>query len=76
MSLKDIENIEKSIRTHLEDLHIIINEDGASIDTQLYNDVTLALLKAEHAIGSAKILHNMRLVEHKKRYGNPRNNVE
>lgn len=76
MALNDIKNIKKSIRTHLEDLHIIISEDGVSIDTQLYNDVTLALLGAESSIDFAIMCHEDRVKQHKEKYGEPNTNVD
>ncbi len=76
MAVHDIKHISRSIRVHLEDLHVMMTEDQVSIDIQYYNDVTLALLNAESLIDIATKAHNKRTADHRKRYGKPNTNVD
>ncbi len=76
MAILEIEYIRKSIRDHLQDVHIILSEKGADIDTQYYNDVTLALLRAEDMIKVATAAHEKRIQDHFDRYGPPNLTVD
>ena len=76
MAVSEIEHIRKSIRMHLMDLHIMITHDQVNMDIAYYNDVTLALLKAEDMLKDASVAHEKRIQEHLKKYGLPNKIVD
>lgn len=71
MAVSEIKQISKSIRSHLEDLHLMMTHEQISIDTGYYNDVTMALLTAEDMILKANNAHKKRIQDHLDKYGPP-----
>ena len=71
MDITGIEYIKKSIRTHLEDLHLMFLHDAVSIDIEYYNEVNLVLLEAEDRLKIATRNHEKRIKDHFDKYGNP-----
>jgi len=72
----EVEHIKKSIRPHLEDLHLMMTHEQISIDTEYYNEITMALLVAEDGIKRATRRHNERIKAHTLKYGPPNTMVD
>lgn len=76
MVVSEIEAIKKSIRNHLEDLHLLFTLDAVSIDINYYNEVNLVLLAAEDSLKEATNNHEQRLKAHVEKYGAPKQTVD
>lgn len=72
----EVEIIKRSIRNHLEDLHIIMSEDAVSYDNSLYNMLTMVLLNAESGIEEAEAVYAKSMKVHQEKYGDPNTTVD
>jgi len=59
--LTEIDVIKRSLRRHLEDLHILFMSDESGVDAEYYNAINLTLLKALEDIDKATNTRDTRL---------------